>query len=70
MLKKQDKTQFLDEILFLVAKSRILRFLLCSNVLKKGEQHDAIGETTIDRIRNTNARLRPEHRVLETVAGA
>jgi hypothetical protein len=33
---------------------------LFAKLFKKEEQHEASGETTIDRARNTNARLRPE----------
>ena len=38
-------------------------------MLKKESRDDAKGETTIDRARNTNRRLRPEHDILEAVPG-
>ena len=57
-------------LLFEVAMNRILAHYLCLNVLKRRNRDDAEGETAIDRAWNTNGRLRPEHRILETVAGA
>ena len=48
-------------LLFEFATSRILGHSLCLNVLKRRNENDAKGETTIDRAGNTNGRLRPEH---------
>jgi hypothetical protein len=39
-------------------------------MLKRRNENDAKGETTIDRAGNPNGRLRPEHDILEAVAAA